>query len=92
MIVQVISSAWDRGLTLAGENALSCYDKQGHMRIVETAKPRHHPDHHHFLFFVYNQPSPLVQGTICFSELDHFIKCMHGNDTVLNSKMVKLVA
>lgn len=48
------------------------------MRAVQMAKPRNDPDHHHFFFFVYQQPSPLVQGTICFSELDYFIKCMHG--------------
>jgi hypothetical protein len=42
------------------------------------AKPRNDPDHHHFSFFVYQQPSALAQGTICFPELDYFIKCMHG--------------
>lgn len=63
---------------MAGENALSCYDREGCMRIVELVKPRNDPDRHHFTFFVYQQPSPLVQGTVCFSELDFFIKCMHG--------------
>ncbi|KAF3449207.1 hypothetical protein FNV43_RR09935 [Rhamnella rubrinervis] len=75
---QVLNSAWDRGLTVAGENALSCYDREGYMRVVQMAKPRNDPDHHQFFFFVYQQPSSLVQGTICFSELDYFIKCMHG--------------
>ncbi|KAJ9152398.1 hypothetical protein P3X46_025967 [Hevea brasiliensis] len=75
---QVLNSAWDRGLTVAGVNALSCYDREGHIRVVEMAKPRNDPDHRHFSFFVYQQPSPLVRGTICFSELDYFIKCMHG--------------
>ncbi|KAM3734436.1 hypothetical protein ACB098_10G014300 [Castanea mollissima] len=75
---QVLNSAWDRGLTVAGENALSCYEREGYMRIVEMAKPRSDPDRRHFSFFVYQQPTPLVQGTICFSELDYFIKSMHG--------------
>ncbi|TQD98259.1 hypothetical protein C1H46_016080 [Malus baccata] len=75
---QVLNLAWDRGLTVAGENALSCYDREGCMRIVEMVKPRNDPDRHHFSFFVYQQPSPLVQGTICFPELGFFIKCMHG--------------
>ncbi|GMY33628.1 beta-amylase 8 [Fagus crenata] len=75
---QVLNSAWDRGLAVAGENALSCYEKEGYMRIVEMAKPRNDPDRRHFSFFVYQQPTPLVQGTICFSELDYFIKSMHG--------------
>lgn len=48
------------------------------MRIVEMAKQRNDPDHRHFSFFVYRQPSPLIQGTICFSELDYLIKSMHG--------------
>lgn len=63
---------------MAGENALSCFDREGCLRIVEMVKPRNDPDCHHFTFFVYQQPSPLVQGTICFPELDFFIKCMHG--------------
>nr|XP_023927863.1 beta-amylase 8 [Quercus suber] len=75
---QVLNSAWDRGLTVAGENALSCYEREGYMGIVEMAKPRNDPDRRHFSFFVYQQPTPLVQGTICFSELDYFIKSMHG--------------
>ncbi|KAI3439738.1 Beta-amylase, partial [Psidium guajava] len=75
---QVLNSAWDRGLTVAGENAPSCYDRDGFMRIVEMAKPRNDPDRHHFLFFVYHHPSSLVQRTMGFSELDFIIKCMHG--------------
>lgn len=79
--LQVITSAWDRGLSVAGENALSCYDREGCMRIVETAKPRIDPDRRHFSFFAYQQPSSLLQGTICFSDLDCFIKCMHGKNS-----------
>lgn len=75
---QVLNSAWDQGLTVAGENALPCYDREGFMSMVEMAKPRDDPDHHHFSFFVYQQLTPLVPGTICFAELDYFIKSMHG--------------
>ncbi|KAJ4829407.1 Beta-amylase 8 [Turnera subulata] len=75
---QVLNSAWDRGLMVAGMNVLSCYDREGYMRVAEMAKPRNDPDHHHFSFFVYQQPSPLLQGMLCFPELDYFIKCMHG--------------
>ncbi|OMO91330.1 Glycoside hydrolase, family 14 [Corchorus capsularis] len=78
---QVLNSAWDRGLTVAGENTLSCFDREGCLRIIETAKPRNDPDRRHFSFFVYQQPSPLVQGVICFPDLDYFIKCMHGDIT-----------
>lgn len=75
---QVINAAWDRGLNVAGENAIPCYDREGYMRIVEIAKPRNDPDRRHFSFFSYQHPSPLVQTTICFPELDYFIKSMHG--------------
>lgn len=76
--LQVLSSAWERGLPVAGQNAFSCYDREGFMRIVETAKPRNDPDRHHFAFFSFQQPLPLVERTLCFSELGYFIKCMHG--------------
>ncbi|KAM7490807.1 hypothetical protein LguiA_033728 [Lonicera macranthoides] len=73
---QVLNSAWDRGLTLAGQNALPCYDREGFMRIVETAKPRNDPDRRHFSFFTFQLPQPFAQS---FSEVDYFVKCMHGN-------------
>nr|XP_010324504.1 beta-amylase 8 isoform X4 [Solanum lycopersicum] len=75
---QIINSAWDKKITVAGQNAFPCYDREGFMRLVETAKPRNDPDRHRFSFFAFQQPSPLVQSAICFSELDYFIKCMHG--------------
>ncbi|XP_022943053.1 beta-amylase 8-like isoform X3 [Cucurbita moschata] len=76
---QILNSAWDRGLAVAGENSLSCYDREGHMRIIDMAKPRNDPDRHRFSFFAYRQqPADLIQGAACFPELDYFIKCMHG--------------
>ncbi|KAJ0634468.1 putative beta-amylase [Helianthus annuus] len=75
---QVLNSAWDKGLTLAGQNALIYYDKEVFMRLAETAKPINDPDHHHFAFFTFQPPLPLVENTSCFSELNHFIGCMHG--------------
>lgn len=77
---QVLNSAWDQGLKVAGQNAFSCYDKEVFMRLVETAKPINDPDHHHFAFFTFQPPLPLDERTICFSELDHFIRCMHGEN------------
>ncbi|XP_010275178.2 PREDICTED: beta-amylase 8 [Nelumbo nucifera] len=76
---QVLNSAWDRGLTLAGQNAAPCYDREGYMRLLDSAKPRNNPDHRHVSFFVYQQPSSLLHNGICFSDLDSFIKCMHGS-------------
>lgn len=81
--LQVLSSAWERGLPVAGQNAFSCYDRESFMRIVETAKPRNDPDRHHFAFFSFQQPLPLVERTLCFSELGYFIKCMHGKVSLI---------
>ncbi|XP_058103771.1 beta-amylase 8-like isoform X2 [Magnolia sinica] len=79
---QVLNSAWDRGLTVAGQNALPCYDREGYSRILETSKPRNHPDRRHMSFFAYQQLSPAsMQRDQCISELDYFIKCMHGEAT-----------
>lgn len=77
---QVLNSAWDRGLVTAGQNALPCYNRVELNRLAETAKPRNDPDHRHFSFFVYQQP-PLLQRTVCTSELDYLIKHMHGEIT-----------
>ncbi|KFK31577.1 hypothetical protein AALP_AA6G130300 [Arabis alpina] len=76
---QVINAAWDKELIIGGENAITCFDREGCMRLIEMAKPRNHPDSYHFSFFSYRQPSPLVQGSTCFADLDYFIKRMHGD-------------
>lgn len=57
---------------------ITCFDREGCMRLIDIAKPRNHPDSYHFSFFTYRQPSPLVQGSTCFPDLDYFIKRMHG--------------
>ncbi|CAD5334015.1 unnamed protein product [Arabidopsis thaliana] len=76
---QVINAAWDKGLQIGGENAITCFDRDGCMRLIDIAKPRNHPDGYHFSVFTYRQPSPLVQGSTCFPDLDYFIKRMHGD-------------
>ncbi|KAK9052867.1 hypothetical protein SSX86_029497 [Deinandra increscens subsp. villosa] len=84
-IWQVLNSGWDQDLTLAGQSSLLYYDKELLMRLVETAKPINDPDHHQFAFFTFQPPSPLVERTTCFSELKHFIQCMHG---IVSSELV----
>ncbi|KAL3498098.1 hypothetical protein ACH5RR_040830 [Cinchona calisaya] len=79
---QVLNSAWDRGLAVAGQNAISCYNREGFIRLADIAKPRNDPDQHHFSFFVFHQQSLLVQRPLCFTELDHLINCMHGDGGV----------
>ncbi|RZC73922.1 hypothetical protein C5167_049399 [Papaver somniferum] len=77
---QVLNSAWDSGLLIAGQNTMASYDREGYLKILETAKPRNDPDSHHLSFFVYQQPSSSLQREFGFSELDSSIKCMHGNN------------
>lgn len=75
---QVLNGAWDKGLAIAGHNALQDYDRETFMRLVETSKPRNDPDRHHFTFFVLEQPWQQVQTADTISELEYFVKCMHG--------------
>ncbi|PHU08731.1 Beta-amylase 8 [Capsicum chinense] len=82
---QILNSVWDKEINVAGQNAFPCYDREGLMRLVETAKPRNDPDRRRFSFFTFQQPSPLVQSAICFPELDYFIKCMHGEINYVDS-------
>ncbi|XP_008808793.1 beta-amylase 8 isoform X2 [Phoenix dactylifera] len=77
---QALNSAWDRGVTVAAQSILPCHDRETYIRIIENAKPRNDPDRRHLSFFTYQQLAPVfMQREMCFSELDNFIKCMHGN-------------
>ena len=77
--VQVMNAAWDQGLSVSVESALPCLDGGMYPLILDTAKPRNDPDRHHVSFFAYRQQTPfLLQGNVCFSELETFVKCMHG--------------
>lgn len=68
--LQVLNSAWEEGLCVAGENVFPCFDREVLMRLLETAKPSNDPDHHHFVFFNYKSPFPILplfDTTLCFS-------------------------
>ncbi|ONK79920.1 uncharacterized protein A4U43_C01F11820 [Asparagus officinalis] len=79
---QVLNSAWDRGLNVAGQSVLHCHDREACIKVLETAKPRNDPDHHHLTFFAYQPPSLVsVQGDTFLPELDNFIRCMHGENS-----------
>ncbi|XP_073106339.1 beta-amylase 8-like isoform X2 [Elaeis guineensis] len=76
---QVMNSAWDRSLAVAAHGTLPCHDRETFIRIIENAKPRNDPDRRHLSFFTYQQlTSVFMEREMCFSELDNFIKCMHG--------------
>lgn len=76
---QVINCAWDRGLSIAGQNVLPCYDRESFSKMVEMAKPKNHPDKRYLSFFAYQQHSPgMMQKGMCIPAFDYFVKCMHG--------------
>lgn len=79
LLFQVLNSAWDRDLTVCGQNSLPCYDREMFVRILDTAKPKNNPDHRHLAFFTFQHLSPIfMQREMCLLELDNFIKSMHG--------------
>ncbi|XP_020600192.1 beta-amylase 8 isoform X2 [Phalaenopsis equestris] len=77
---QILNSAWDRGLSVACQGNFQCHERDVCIRVIETAKPRNDPDRHHISFFTYQTLSPVsMQGDLFLSDLDSFIKSMHGD-------------
>ncbi|XP_019156606.1 PREDICTED: beta-amylase 8-like [Ipomoea nil] len=75
---QVLNGAWEKGVAIAGHNAPGDYDRETFMRLVETSKPRNDPYRHHSTFFVLERPWQRIQTAENISELEYFVKCMHG--------------
>ncbi|PKA62569.1 Beta-amylase 8 [Apostasia shenzhenica] len=76
---QFLNSAWDRGMIVAGQGNFQCHDREACIRTIETAKPRNDPDRRHLSFFTYQAFSPVfMQGGMFLSDIDSFIKSMHG--------------
>jgi beta-amylase len=74
-----MSVARDIGLTIAMEASLLHHDGDTYGRIVDMAKSRCDPDRRHVTFFTYQQPMFMQQSDeLHLSELDDFIRCMHG--------------
>ncbi|XP_031502181.1 beta-amylase 8 [Nymphaea colorata] len=80
---QVMNSAWDQGVAVAGQNAFPCFDRDSYARILETAKHMNSPDHRHLSSFTYLRMSSLLMQRAYSSEFEHFVECMHGNDVAL---------
>lgn len=69
---------WDKGHLIGGDNAITCFDREGCMRLIEMAKPETIQRGITSPSSLYRQPSPLVQGSTCVADLDYFIKPTHG--------------
>ncbi|KAK1284065.1 Beta-amylase 7 [Acorus calamus] len=78
LVWQVLNAAWDAGISVASENALTCHDRNGYNKILENAKPMNDPDGRHLSAFTYLRLSPELMETMNFLEFQRFVKQMHG--------------
>ncbi|XP_031125668.1 beta-amylase 8-like [Ipomoea triloba] len=78
LCLQVLNGAWDEGLAIAGHHAPRDYNRETFMRLVETSKPRNDHERYHCSFFVLERPWQRIQTADSISELEYFVKCMHG--------------
>lgn len=77
-LFQMLNAAWDVGIPLASENALSCHDRVGYNKILDNAKPATDPDGRHLSSFTYLRLSPHLMESDSFMEFERFVKRMHG--------------
>lgn len=77
-LFQVLNAAWDACIPVTSENTLSCHDRIGYNKILDTAKPMNDPDGRHFSSFTYLRLSPLLMERHNFMEFERFVKKMHG--------------
>ncbi|KAL5981480.1 Leucine-rich repeat receptor-like serine/threonine-protein kinase bam2 [Asimina triloba] len=82
LVWQVLNAAWDEGIPVSSENALSCHDRDGYNKILENAKPLNDPDGRHLSGFTYLRLSPMLMERSNFAEFERFLKRMHGEAVV----------
>lgn len=80
----MFNAAWDAGISVASENALPCYDREGYRKILENAKLGDNPDGRHFSAFTYLRLTPTLMQAENLMEFEHFVKKMHGKDSPIN--------
>ncbi|CAH9097070.1 unnamed protein product [Cuscuta europaea] len=78
LVWQVLNSAWDVNISVASENALPSYDREGYNKILENAKPWNDPDGRHLSAFTYLRLSHVLMENDNFLEFERFLKRMHG--------------
>jgi hypothetical protein len=80
MGVQVFNSAWNAGVKVASENALSCYDRRGYNKILANSKPKTDSDARSLVAFTYLRLSPELMEYDNFLEFTRFVRRLQGND------------
>ena len=73
-----MNAAWDAGITVASENALPCFDREGYNKILENAKPEKDPDGRHLVAFTYLRLNDQLMEKRNFKEFGRFVKRLHG--------------
>lgn len=86
LVWQVLNAAWDAGIHVASENALTCYDRDGYNKILDNAKPKNDPDGHHLAAFTYLRLQPTLLEKKNFQEFARFVKRLHGEETFSSTK------
>ncbi|XP_076941718.1 beta-amylase 2, chloroplastic-like [Bidens hawaiensis] len=79
LVSQVLNAAWNAGISITSENALSCFDRQGYNKILEYAKPKNDQDGRHLSAFTYHWLNEDLFEEDNFKEFKLFVKIMHGN-------------
>lgn len=78
LLIQVLNAAWDAGISVASENALPCFDREGYNKILENAKPRTDPDGRHLAAFTYLRLNDQLMQKDNLKEFTRFVKRLHG--------------
>ncbi|BBN10250.1 beta-amylase [Marchantia polymorpha subsp. ruderalis] len=78
LVWQVLNAAWDSNISVASENALPCYDRDGYNKILENAKPLKDPDGRHLVAFTYLRLNPTLMEDSNLDEFALFVKRLHG--------------
>lgn len=78
LVRQVFKGACNAGVSLASENALSCYDRRGFNKILENAKPETDSDSRSLVAFTYLRLGPELMEDDNYLEFTRFVRQLQG--------------
>ncbi|KAG0582771.1 hypothetical protein KC19_3G084900 [Ceratodon purpureus] len=78
LVSLVFNSAWNAGVKVASENALSCYDRRGYNKILENSKPEADSTGRSLVAFTYLRLSPELMEDDNFFEFTRFVRRLQG--------------
>lgn len=87
---QVLNTAWDVDIPVASENALPCYDRQGHDKMLENANQFNDPDGRHLSAFTYLRLNSVLLESHSYDKFMRFVKkCMVGFYVQVSNAMIQ---